>query len=55
MFDDFDLGPQCEEFFDDFNSDYWDSLETPVNVDDDAYWDSLDTMLGFDVGTGEEE
>ena len=25
MFDDFDLGPQCEEFYDD--ADYWESRE----------------------------
>lgn len=24
MFDDFDLGPQCEEFYDD--ADYWESI-----------------------------
>ena len=24
MFDDFDLGPQCEEFYDD--TDYWESI-----------------------------
>lgn len=29
MFDDFDLGPQCEEFYDD--SDYWESI---MNEDD---------------------
>ena len=47
MFDDFDLGPQCEEFYND--------LEIPDNIDDDEYWDSLDTMLSFDVGAMEEE
>lgn len=29
MFDDFDLGPQCEEFYDD--ADYWESV---MNKDD---------------------
>lgn len=24
MFDDFDLGPQCEEFYD--NAEYWESI-----------------------------
>jgi hypothetical protein len=24
MFDDFDIGPQCEEFYDD--ADYWESI-----------------------------
>ena len=33
MFDDFDLGPQCEEFYDD--AEYWESImnEEPVEED----------------------
>lgn len=33
MFDDFDLGPQCEEFYDD--AEYWESImnEEPVAED----------------------
>ena len=33
MFDDFDLGPQCEEFYDD--AEYWKSImnEEPVEED----------------------
>ena len=34
MFDDFDLGPQCEEFYDDV--DYWESImnEEKDNTDE---------------------
>ena len=35
MFDDFDLGPQCEEFYDD--ADYWESVmneDEYMNEDD---------------------
>ena len=34
MFDDFDLGPQCEEFYDD--AEYWESImnEEPVEAED---------------------
>ena len=34
MFDDFDLGPQCEEFYDD--AEYWESIinEEPVVEED---------------------
>ena len=31
MFDDFDLGPQCEEFYDD--ADYWKSI---INEEEDT-------------------
>jgi hypothetical protein len=32
MFDDFDLGPQCEEFYDD--ADYWESIMNKEEEDD---------------------
>lgn len=32
MFDDFDLGPQCEEFYDD--ADYWKSIMNEEEEDD---------------------
>ena len=31
MFDDFDLGPQCEEFYDD--ADYWESVMNENDYD----------------------
>lgn len=33
MFDDFDLGPQCEEFYDD--TDYWESIMNEEKDDTD--------------------
>ena len=33
MFDDFDLGPQCEEFYDD--EDYWESIMNEEKDDTD--------------------
>lgn len=33
MFDDFDLGPQCEEFYDDV--DYWESIMNEEKNDTD--------------------
>ena len=33
MFDDFDLGPQCEEFYDD--ADYWESIMNEKEDDTD--------------------
>ena len=32
MFDDFDLGPQCEEFYDD--ADYWESIMSEDDYDE---------------------
>ena len=32
MFDDFDLGPQCEEFYDD--AEYWESIMNKEEKDD---------------------
>ena len=32
MFDDFDLGPQCEEFYDD--ADYWEAIMNEEVYDD---------------------
>lgn len=34
MFDDFDLGPQCEEFYDD--AEYWESIMNEEPVEEDA-------------------
>lgn len=33
MFDDFDLGPQCEEFYDD--ADYWESIMNEEKEEED--------------------
>ena len=33
MFDDFDLGPQCEEFYD--GADYWESIMNEEKDDTD--------------------
>lgn len=33
MFDDFDLGPQCEEFYDD--ADYWESIMNKEEEEED--------------------
>lgn len=49
MFDDFDLGPQCEEFYNDNDRAFWESLETPENIDDDDYWEGLTEATNFDV------
>lgn len=37
MFDDFDLGPQCEEFYDD--ADYWESI---MNKKEEEEKDDID-------------
>ena len=37
MFDDFDLGPQCEEFYDD--ADYWESI---MNKEEEEEEDDTD-------------
>lgn len=34
MFDDFDLGPQCEEFYDD--ADYWEAMMNEEVYDDEG-------------------
>lgn len=34
MFDDFDLGPQCEEFYDDAN--YWEAMMNEEMYDDEG-------------------
>lgn len=33
MFDDFDLGPQCEEFYDD--AEYWESVMNEESVEEE--------------------